>query len=108
MLDNLKMLLGLSVDDTSIDDKLLLIISVITARLSILLGGIEPPEEMEHIILEVAVSRYNRIGSEGFSSHSVEGESCSFNDDDFSPYMTEITSWLDEQKGTKKGRVRFI
>lgn len=77
-------------------------------RLKILLGGIEPPEELEHIIIEVAIIRYNRIGSEGLSSHTVEGESLTFEDDDFSGFKDEIESFLENQKETRKGRVRFL
>ena len=109
MLDNLKLMLGFSADDTDIDDKLLLIIANTTARLKVLLGGIEPPDEMDHIILEVSIIRFNRIGSEGMASHSVEGESLNFAaSDDFSGYADEIQSFLEQQKETTRGKLRFI
>lgn len=108
MLNNLKLLLDISPDDTSMDDKLMLIISTATSRLTILLGGIEPPDSMEHIILEVSVIRFNKIGSEGMSSHTVEGESLTFSDDDFSCYADEIQAYLETQKISTRGRVRFI
>ncbi len=106
MLENLKMMLG--IDDNDIDDKLRLIISNAAARLKLLLGGIEPPDEMDYIILEVSVKRFNRIGSEGMASHSVEGESASYSDDDFAEYADDIQAFLDTQKDTKRGKVRFI
>ena len=106
MLKDLKLLLG--IDDNSQDKKLNRIIELATARLKILLGGIEPPEELEHIILEVAVARFNRIGSEGLSSHTVEGESLSFVGDDFAPFADEIQAFLDTQKESARGRVRFL
>ena len=108
MLNNLKMLLGIAADDTSLDKKLLLIISMATARLKILLGGIEPPESMDHIILEVSIIRFNRIGSEGMSSHSVEGESNTFTDNDFAAFSDEIQAFLDTQKESTRGKVRFL
>ena len=107
MLENLKMLLGLENDDSK-DDLLSLIISLVSARLKILLGGVEPPEELEHIIVDVAIARFNRIGSEGLSSHSVEGESLSFAENDFDPFMSEIQAYLDGQKDNSRGKVRFI
>lgn len=106
MLENLKMML--EIDDTDIDDKLRLIISNATARLKLLLGGIEPPDEMGYIILEVSVKRFNRIGSEGMASHSVEGESASYSDADFAEYADDIQAFLDTQKDTKRGKARFI
>lgn len=108
MLKDLKTMLGIAMDDISLDDKLLLIISMATARLKILLGGIEPPESMDHIILEVSIIRFNRIGSEGMASHSVEGESNTFNDNDFSTFYDEIQAFLDTQKESKRGKVRFL
>lgn len=108
MLENLKILLGIDSNDISLDEKLKLIISMTTKRLQLLLGGIEPPEEMEHIILEVAVVRFNRIGSEGMTSHSVEGESNSFADNDFNAYSAEIQAFLDSQKESTRGKVRFL
>lgn len=108
MLEDLKLLLGFKSDDISIDEKLKRIISLTTKRLKVLLGGIEPPEEMEHIIIEVAVIRFNRIGSEGMSSHSVEGESITFSDNDFNAFSDEIQAFLDSQKDSTRGKLRFI
>ena len=106
MLENLKLMLG--IEDNTLDEKLRLILSNTTSRLKLLLGGIEPPEEMEHIILEVAIIRFNRIGSEGMASHSVEGESLSFSADDFAGFADEIQAYLDTQKDNTRGKVRFI
>ena len=110
MLDNLKLLLGIDIEteDADLDSKLCLIISNTTARLKILLGGIEPPEELKHIILEVSIIRYNKIGSEGLSSHTVEGESLSFSEDDFAPFSDEIQAFLDYQKDATRGKLRFL
>lgn len=109
MLENLKLMLGIAVDDSDRDRLLELLLSQATARLKLLLGGIEPPEEMDHIILEVSVIRFNRIGSEGMTSHSVEGESLSFNAaDDFSTFADEIQAYLDKQKDNSRGKVRFL
>lgn len=109
MLENLKMMLGFGADvDEERDSRLRLILSNTTARLKLLMGGLEPPEEMDHIILEVAIIRFNRIGSEGLSSHSVEGESLTFADDDFSGFLDEIQAYLDSQKTSTRGKVRFL
>lgn len=108
MLKELKLLLGIASDDTGKDDLLKLIISAVTARLEVLLGGVEPPETLSYIIREVAVVRFNKIGSEGMTSHSVEGESITFSDGDFSDYMGDIQAFLETHKESAKGRVRFL
>ncbi len=111
MLSDLILMLGF--DEAEVDErlkeKLTLIIANTTARLKVLLGGIEPPDELDHIILEVAIIRFNRIGSEGMASHSVEGESLNFAaSDDFSGYADEIQAFLEKQKETTRGKLRFI
>ncbi len=106
MLNELKILLGIA--DDSLDEKLKLIISTATARLKVLLGGLEPPESLEYIIREVSVIRFNKIGSEGMKSQTVEGESMTFDDNDFSGFMDEIQAFLDTQKDSVRGKVRFL
>lgn len=106
MLDELKLLIG--IEGTDLDKKLNLLLTMARKRLKGLLGGIEPPEELEYIIIEVANIRFNRIGSEGLDSHSVEGESLSFTNDDFKEYANEIQAFLDRQQGSTRGRLRFL
>lgn len=108
MLDKIKSLLGFSDEDTDNDEKINLLVSFAVARLKLLLGGIDPPEEMDYIIIEVVVKRFNRIGSEGLSSHTVEGESLSFSEGDFGEFKDEIKAFLEAQKENTRGRVRFI
>lgn len=108
MLDDLKLMLGIDVNDTSEDAKLNLVISSVKARLKTILGGIEPPESLGYIILDVSIIRFNKIGSEGMTSHSVEGESITFGDDDFAGFMDDIETFLKSQKESVRGRVRFL
>ena len=107
ILNNLKVFLGIK--DDSKDEVLKLIIDTTTSRLKVIIGGIEPPLSLDHIILEVSIVRFNRIGSEGLKSHTVEGENQSFNeDDDFKPFEKEIQAFLDSQSGNTKGKLRFL
>ena len=110
MVQTVKRLLGLNecVDATTL---LLLdnIIELTTKRLNNLLGGVETtPPQLEYVVIEVSIIRFNRIGSEGVSSHSVEGESQTFTDDDFKAYSKDIQAFLERQKEGTKGRLRFI
>lgn len=105
MLDKLKLMLG--IEEADLDEKLSLILSGATSRLKILLGGTEPPQEMEHIILDVAIARFNRIGSEGLTGHTVEGESLSFTENDFDQFSDEIQAWL-SCNSEIRGKLRFI
>lgn len=107
MLEKIKLLLD--IQDTTQDSKLNLIIQTVTSRLSTLLGGISPPESLNYIIIEVSLIRFNKIGSEGITSHSVEGESLNFSDDnDFAEFKNDIQAYLDTQVNSTKGKVRFL
>ena len=106
LLNDLKTLLGIT--STDMDDKLNLILESVTDRLKLLVGGVEPTPALNYVIIEVAVIRFNRIGSEGTKSHSVEGESITYKDSDFDSYKDEIEAFRESQIAIKKGRVRFI
>ena len=106
MLETLKLMLGIESFDQ--DNLLNQIISSAKARLKVLLGGIEPPESLEYILVDVAVRRFNRIGSEGMTSHTVEGESISFSNNDFTGFEDDIQAYLDTQKESARGRVKFL
>ena len=108
MLNDLKLMLGIASDDVDRDTLLKLIISAATARLTTLLGGLEPPESLNYIILDVCIRRFNRIGSEGMQSHTVEGESVTFSESDFAGFEDDIQAYLDTQKESARGRVRFL
>lgn len=108
---NIKTLLNIS--DTAQDELIDLIISRTQDRLRVLLciaSDKDIPDQLEYIVEDVSVRRFNRIGSEGLASHSVEGETMSWPENDFAPYQDDIQAYLDAQEdpSTKKGRVRFL
>ena len=105
MLDQVKTLLGLS--DDSQDALLMSVIELTSARLASLLGTDSVPKEMNYIAVEASVRRFNRIGSEGMSSHNVEGESVSYRDNDFADFMDDIQAWKTAHE-TPVRRLRFL
>ena len=106
MLDEIKIILGIT--DDALDSQLNIIVANTTSRLKMLLGGLDVPESLHYVVTEVSVKRFNRIGSEGLASHTVEGESLSFTDDDFAEFAGDIQAYLDSVAEAKKGKVRFI
>lgn len=107
MLEDLKTMLDI---DGADEDRRLEIIKRFTGdRLKVLLGCVaEVPKELAYIVEEVSICRFNRIGSEGLTAHTVEGESLTFADSDFAKYENDMQTWLDSQKDVKKGKVQFI
>lgn len=105
MLSRVKTLLNLK--DDSQDAKLNEIIGLTTARLASLLGETEVPETMKYIAVEASVRRFNRIGSEGMSSHNVEGESISYRDNDFEDFMDDIEAYRSAHRNARR-KLRFL
>ena len=93
-LAELKTMLGLA-DDTR-DALLNLIIktTVQALRFKLALVLSEPfPSDLSYIALEVCVKRFNRLKNEGMTSYSQEGESITFNSNDFDDFQADINAW---------------
>lgn len=93
-LTELKTMLGLA-DDTR-DALLNLIIktTVQALRFKLALASSEEfPSDLSYIALEVCVKRFNRLKNEGMASYSQEGESITFNSNDFDDFQSDIDAW---------------
>ncbi|AXF57793.1 phage head-tail adapter protein [Salicibibacter kimchii] len=96
-------------EDDRQDDQLEVIVENIESHLIYLLEKDDVPERLQYIVVEIAVRRYNRIGSEGFQSDSVEGHSITFHDPekDFEPYQAIIDKET-KREDVGRGRVMFF
>ena len=108
LLSNLKLLLDLTDSDTELDGKLDLIIEQSKKKVLAYLPNVTlVPDELSYIVLELSVVRFNRIGNEGMTNYSQDGESISYGAD-MSNYEADIKSWLLKQAGNDRGVVRFL
>ena len=75
-----------------------------------LLEVVEIPEELEYILTECTIARFNRIGSEGMESESMDGHTAKYVDKDISDYEHEIQAYIDSQVivPPAKGVVKFL
>lgn len=108
MLERIKTVLG--IEDTLQDDVLDILISNVTSHLKGLIGK-DVPTDLNYIVEEITIRRYNRVGSEGMKTDSVEGDRVEFYDlkDEFVPYLDIIESYKDKPiVEAKRGRVMFI
>lgn len=110
MLETILTLLGLDDPTEAMQNKVEAIMGLTEQRLELLLGQPMIPDALTYIVVEVTIARFNRIGSEGTTSHSVQSENMTWSDDDFKPYLSDIQDWLNAQDdvNTSRGRVRFI
>ena len=71
----------------------------------------EVPLELEYIVDEATIRRFNRIGSEGMKSESVEGHSVTYIEgDELAPYESVIVAYLEAllPDERKRGVVYFL
>lgn len=107
MLSTVKKLLKIA--DDSKDALLTEIINLINRRLSLRLGVDSVPEELQYIVVEASVARFNKIGDEGMNSYSQEGESISYSNM-FAEFEEDIAAWKDRQGSgvARKGGFKFL
>ena len=95
-------MLSLSNSNSSLVTRITSIVNGTVQAISLRLGGIPVPEMLSYIVRDVAIARYNRIGSEGSTKHDVEGEGITFLKDDFLPYTNDLSSFL-KMVNSKRG-----
>lgn len=108
MLEKIKRLLGLEGADK--DDLLNDIIDIVKKRLSMRLGVDEVPAELEYIVIEVSITRYNKIGNEGMAHYTQEGEVTIYEASMFAEYASDIAEWKEKQGDGpgQRGGFRFL
>lgn len=68
------------------------------------------PNELGYIVRSVVVKRYNRFKNEGMSSYGQEGQSISYETDDFAEFEDDYQQWIDDhaEDSADKHKIRFL
>ena len=78
------------------------LIQIQAEALSGLLNGLPVPEQLNFVLVETVIARYNRLGAEGYESENIDVISRTYTDDLFTPYTQQINKYLESQKEYKK------
>jgi hypothetical protein len=107
MLQRIKTILD--IEDNRQDEVITIIMENVSNHLKALLGK-EIPAELNYIVEEITVRRFNRLGTEGMKSEAVEGHSVTFYDlkDEFVPYEDVIDAHKADNGVTGRGKVMFL
>lgn len=110
-LSDLKTMLVIKSDQN--DDVLKLIIKNTVQALKFKLGlqaSDTFPVELSYIPLEVCVRRFNRLKNEGMQTYTQEGQSITFDSNDFDDFLDDINAWKAKNRKNAKslGHVQFI
>ena len=79
LLNRIKVLLGINDYDNA--ELINEIIELTKSKILNYIDKTELPKELEFVLVELSIQRYNRIGSEGISSESIDGKSISYEAD---------------------------
>ena len=97
LLNRMKVLLGI----TDNDELLLEILDITKSKILNYINEAEFPFELEFVLIELAIQRYNKIGSEGVASESIDGRTTSY-EDDFESYKRYLDDYM-SRNNTSKG-----
>lgn len=64
--------------------------------------GSSVPKELEYIVVETSIARYNRLGSEGLTSEGIDVITQSFTEDLFEPYINDILRYNSKASSPSK------
>ncbi|HFU4116112.1 TPA: phage head-tail connector protein [Streptococcus suis] len=105
VIDNVK--LDLAIEDTLQDDLLDMLLQRVIKHFKAEYGVSEIDDAFSFIFEDCVIKRFNRRGSEGASSESVEGHSVSYyeNKNEFLPYDDMLQKTFGQSGQSQKGRV---
>ena len=97
LLNRIKTLLNIEGNENLIYE----IVNITESKILNYINASEMPKELEFVLIELAIQRFNRIGSEGIASESIDGKSVSY-DDDFIGYKHYLDDYI-SRNSVKKG-----
>ena len=92
LLNRIKVLLGITNNDN--EELLREIIEITEAKILNYINSSELPEQLEFVLVELSIKRFNRIGSEGFTSETVDGKTMSYEESEFEGYEKYLDDYI--------------
>ena len=92
LLNRVKVLLGITNNDN--EELLREIIEITKSKILSYINEIEIPTELEFVLVELSIKRFNRIGSEGFVSETVDGKTMSYEESEFEGYKKYLDDYI--------------
>lgn len=102
IIDKIQLLTG--ADDNQLE-LLETIVYLVESKVLNRIGELEVPKKLEFIVIELSVARFNRIGSEGLKSESVDGAVQTY-EDDIAAYEPIFEKYMERKDG--RGKLRMI
>lgn len=108
MIAKIEMLLGLDIDDVNAISTLNTIMEMYTSAINLRAGTESVPTELEFVLIECTIARYNKLGSEGLKSESVDILSFTYHDEILTQYIPYLDAYKLNNNVSTKEKVRFL
>ena len=90
LLNRIKTLLQIQDNDELIYE----IVEITKSKILNYINEVELPLELEFVLVELSIKRFNRIGSEGFVSETVDGKTMSYEESEFEGYEKYLDDYI--------------
>lgn len=98
----------LGIDGNEQDDVINQVTQLITSRLKGKIHQKEVPNDLNYIVIEGSISRFNRINDEGKQSATESDVSATYQIDDLEPFAKDIADWIEANDAdSNAGKFRF-
>ena len=106
-LDYIKILLGLE-DDDSQDEVLTVLLTNAVSTINVYLGVTELPQELGFIAEQLAVIKFNKLGSEGIQTEKIDVLSTTYQADELASFKAILDSYKANNNLATTKRVKFL
>ena len=100
-IDRVQKLLGVTLDDA---DKGRVEVYIVDAKQAIMMyvsqclpEDADFPPELDYLVDQLTLAKYNKFHNEGMNSISEEGLSMTFNSNDLKDYLPDLQAWIDRK-----------
>ena len=105
-LDNIKILLGLENDEK--DEVLTVLLTNAVSTINVYLGVTELPQELNFVAEQLAVIKFNKLGSEGIQTEKIDVLSTTYQADELASFKAVLDIYKANNNLATTKRVKFL
>lgn len=105
-LDNIKILLGLENDEK--DEVLTVLLTNAVSTINVYLGVTELPQELNFVAEQLAVIKFNKLGSEGIQTEKIDVLSTTYQSDELASFKAILDTYKANNNLATTKRIKFL
>ena len=105
-LDNIKILLGLENDEK--DEVLTVLLTNAVSTINVYLGVTELPQELNFVAEQLAIIKFNKLGSEGIQTEKIDVLSTTYQADELASFKAVLDIYKANNNLATTKRIKFL